>query len=125
MLHLAKLMTQRYPHDSLYYNILAEGYAMNELKGDAVQLFDDLVRWEVTYRNIRYLDEILHRAFCLECSQPIRGIRIKCVDSSCGSGDWCVPCLSRRPLTPHPCDDSHVRIDIPSPETRSALRLSR
>jgi len=117
-------MTERHPRDFLYLSILAEAYAMKGDQQKAVQLFDSLVREEVRQHNTRSVHHIIHRAFCVECFKPIRGIRVKCVAPDCGYGDRCIPCLHGRPdARPHPCVN-HNRIQIPSEETLNALRFT-
>lgn len=116
--NLAKAMIEKDPHDLLYYNILAESYLMTGKNEKAIQLFDDVVRRDVSIENIRYVDDILHRAFCIECFEPIRGIRVKCGDPRCGYGDRCIPCFK----VPHQCLN-HYRIHIPSQAALSAMRF--
>ena len=95
--NLAKVMIEKDRHDLLYYNILAESCLMTGKNGAVIQLLDDLVRRDVSVETHRYEDDILHRAFCIECFQPIRGIRVKCGDTRYGYSDH------EFPLNGHQC----------------------
>ena len=92
-LHLSQMMIRKYPSDIVYYNILGEAHLKNGNHLEAVRLFDDVVFRDETNRNINALNDILHRASCTECFKPIRGIRVKCANASCGYCDRCIRCF--------------------------------
>lgn len=125
---LAAIMTRKYPNDILYHNILAEMFLSNEEFEKALMLFDDIIWTDERNKNIRAQEDIFHRAFCVDCYKPIRGVRMKCVNARCRNGDRCYRCA--RVLVPdphghsrHPCNQHH-RIQIPSSE-RLAMRFPR
>lgn len=121
------MMTRKFPADILYYNILAEAYLKNGKNTEAIQLFDDVVLKDERNNNIGVLEDILHRAFCNECHKPIRGVRVKCIDGSCGYRDRCIRCATcpnQRTHSLYPCA-RHCYIHIPSQERFAAHGVLR
>jgi hypothetical protein len=128
-LWLAAMMIQKYPTDILYHNILAEMSLSNGKFEEALMLFDDFIWTDERNKNIRAKEDILHRAFCVDCFKPIRGVRMKCVNASCRNSDRCYRCA--RVLVPdpqghsrHPCNQ-HLRIQIPSSKRLEMVGLPR
>lgn len=89
-------------------------------------LFDDAVWKDERNNNIHAAGDILHRAFCVDCFQPIRGLRIKCTHASCRYSDRCAHCdrvlVQGSETHSHNSCTQHIRIQIPSPERLAMLR---
>ena len=113
-------MISIYPDDVLYLVISAEHHLKKRAFTQAVKLFDRAVSNDERNRDVQSTDNILHRVFCHECLQQIRGIRQKCCDQGCTEYDCCMQCLHEKPGKQHPCL-KHYCIEIPSKECLKRL----
>jgi hypothetical protein len=106
-------MKEEHPDDILYEYILADLYFAEGKFKEAVTLASEVVRRDPDNSNIEDSSQLLHRAFCLQCSARIIGRRHKCKRPECSEYDWCTTCFEVKGEVVNACSHEE-RSEIPS-----------